>query len=1234
MTRLADQQRYQIVNSLLSYIEGPDEEQRDLSSLGLKKVVQQLPNQSKSATVLVAKVSNRLVEKVIPRKGASQGLLTDSLDITTEIFERFTPAVQGSKTLQLTSLDAFFGVLSHTNAGVRKRAITALSALGPSAASDVFSELCSRILIQLQRGTSVARRTMVQLISALAKSAPRRIGRRLPEFVPVILPLAELDGEDTDAELVESCLLTFEQLLTSCASEVTRYVDRFVLVALNGLTFDPNYAGDTGNSDDEDDYMDENFADSDDELDLEDYGDDDDNSWQVRRASALALEAAIKEAAANRHIEQLVHLADKLTPALVARISEREETVRIDVIRTLIALIQAAQQRQSDALNVGPLSSGADALKRKFGDMDMSNDLTPRGRIAALAPSICKTVDKELSAKSVETRTYCLSLLRHLIALLDGGLDEYVATFLNKVNQVLKDTASTSSDGASLKVDLLVLLTLIFDHHPASTFEGQLGKVLPFLVSSIGDNLHKVSSAGLHTTASLVASLKPLSRGSNLAASPADDDAGHHGLVRSLYSAVIGRLERSDADQAIRTDALHTLGVILAHAGTVIEDQFPTLLPMLLDRLHNETTREATIKVIVAMRGSDEIRGGEVDSFFQSCVTELASLLHHARIEIKSEALIGLVAIIPRVPSLSEDTASLILSYLSFDAHLLVSSLKVTLAVLSAQPAAQPIFLSSVWPKLRETLLGQTLLAPTVASLLDFFSSLATIAPPLLPTILDDLFTDANSADAKLAVGPDVSGDGTAQTRTVSALQARTVIAKAIGASLRYNVPADTVNRAVATAQAACKASEEWSTIFGLITVGEIGRWKDLVSDTTLLSKLVAFFDSESEDVRRTAGVALGALALGNMDAVLPVIRTNLEGSSREQSLALSALKELIVGVTIQVPALTGAREVRARGVSPVAATAVALPDSIFAMLASAAKGSDEANSVLGAECLGRLTLTDMMRYLPQLVALAKQSDSKSKEVALIGLRITLTEPRGSYDTLLASSVPTFLHHLSDPDHEVRREAVLAFTSVAYNKPHLLRDTVADLMPLVYEQTLPRAELQRSIPMGAFTMVIDDGFDLRKGAFDALITLLDSFLYTKINLPSYTDAVVAGLKDADASIRSLCGMIIVRLTVLAPSVVATKTNVIADYLVATLETKTGLKKEATQQDIERASEAQNAVFRTTAALVRVAAAGLITSDAPRFTELLRECHSDKNRRAYEEVERTAAVTGFTARTSG
>ena len=69
------------------------------------------------------------------------------------------------------------------------------------------------------------------------------------------------------------------------------------------------------------------YVQMDDESD-EEYSDDDDMSWKVRRSAAKCLEAVVS----TRH-EMLSDFYTSVSPALIARFKEREENVKVDIFR-------------------------------------------------------------------------------------------------------------------------------------------------------------------------------------------------------------------------------------------------------------------------------------------------------------------------------------------------------------------------------------------------------------------------------------------------------------------------------------------------------------------------------------------------------------------------------------------------------------------------------------------------------------------------------------------------------------------------------------------------------------------------------------------------------------------------------------------------------------------------------------------------------------------------------------
>lgn len=79
------------------------------------------------------------------------------------------------------------------------------------------------------------------------------------------------------------------------------------------------------------------FPESDDE-----YSDDDDISWKVRRAAAKCLEAIVS----SRH-DLLQDFYKTLSPVLISRFKEREENVKADIFSAYIALLKQTLPIQS-----------------------------------------------------------------------------------------------------------------------------------------------------------------------------------------------------------------------------------------------------------------------------------------------------------------------------------------------------------------------------------------------------------------------------------------------------------------------------------------------------------------------------------------------------------------------------------------------------------------------------------------------------------------------------------------------------------------------------------------------------------------------------------------------------------------------------------------------------------------------------------------------------------------------
>ncbi|ETN80879.1 hypothetical protein NECAME_02278, partial [Necator americanus] len=156
--------------------------------------------------------------------------------------------------------------------------------------------------------------------------------------VPNVLDQVEAADDD---ELREALLQSLETFTYRCPREMAVYQDRILKIVTSDLTYDPNYSY----SDDEDDSSMELGEGDTDEDDAEDYSDDDDMSWKVRRASAKTIEAMI----VSRR-DQLPSSVQTLGPLLISRLREREENVRVDIYNAYIAILSQARLVVPNAL--------------------------------------------------------------------------------------------------------------------------------------------------------------------------------------------------------------------------------------------------------------------------------------------------------------------------------------------------------------------------------------------------------------------------------------------------------------------------------------------------------------------------------------------------------------------------------------------------------------------------------------------------------------------------------------------------------------------------------------------------------------------------------------------------------------------------------------------------------------------------------------------------------------------
>ena len=163
-------------------------------------------------------------------------------------------------------------------------------------------------------------------------------------------------------------------MVSKCGSEISGHIPAIVDLCLEYITYDPNYNYDDGDDSDMEcddgngilstEHLSNLYVIGEDDTGSDDeYSDDDDVSWKVRRAAAKCIEAVI----VSRH-EMIEQFYRTISPALINRLvhsiidknsvrnflcrfKEREENVKADIFHAYQALLRQTKPSSNVTIN-------------------------------------------------------------------------------------------------------------------------------------------------------------------------------------------------------------------------------------------------------------------------------------------------------------------------------------------------------------------------------------------------------------------------------------------------------------------------------------------------------------------------------------------------------------------------------------------------------------------------------------------------------------------------------------------------------------------------------------------------------------------------------------------------------------------------------------------------------------------------------------------------------------------
>ncbi|KAH9939018.1 ARM repeat-containing protein [Epithele typhae] len=1103
-----------VVDKLIDFSAGKDEELRDIAGLALKTITSELPTEGKIATKACEKLTPKLLHQVANSATPPETLI-ETLSILSILITRFPQYLANVEPQPVSVLTP---ILDHARPAVRKRAITTLAQFLPHSQPRLFASLLTGVISPgLASNADLGKqRTVVQLVAAVARHSPQQIAPALGDVAPSIIK----DSQRDDEELRESCLQALEAFVLRCPSEVTPFLSSIIQVGNQYIKYDPNYAG---GDDDEDEEMADDEDEDDEELGDE-YSDDEDTSYKIRRSATKLLAAVI----ATRP-ELLTTLYKDVSPVLISRFGDREDTVRLEVWQTYGVLLN-----QTGVYGGSPQSNAEHTVggKRKRAE-GMEVEETPYTLLQSQVPSLAKAVLGQMKSPKTPPATLeaGFSLLHKLLSVLPGSLASQAPQIVASAKSVL--ATASRSNAASLQVTTMSFLGLFFSKHAPSVYAAQLDSLTPALLSALAEKHPKISSEAFRDFSALLTAMQPV-KGA--------------GWIDRVYDEALKRLSHHDTDAEVRACAEECIGDLWIAATEAMKAKSRKEWEFIC-----RSTGRTDGAVAVVTKVSTKVEVG--DDWVNGAVEWTTTLLKKSGRAGKVEAFNCLEALLRRYTAIPTDLPSSLIpvfkAYITpTDLPLLGAALDLITLLLVLAPADTFSEVErDVLPDIYNISYSPVIVGVPFESLLAFYGGLVEADLQIASHVVPNLVLAMEKAKGDVSL-PNV--------------------AKCLGQVVKSHqgIAAGTISEFAKHLKPKSKAKSS-QVALSLLLMGEIGRFIDMTPNQDIFGLVIEKFASDQEEVRTAAAFAAGNITVGNLHHFLPLVVKMVEHDQEKRLLALNALKEVVTHCT------HGQLEMVA--------------DTLWTPLFENSENQEETTRNVAAACLGKLTTTHPGRYLPQLQARIADPNPATRATVLTAIRYTFVENARSFDETLGSVIMDFLSLISDADLMVRRLALSALNSAARSRPHLIRDHLPTLLPALYQETVVNPNLIRTVQMGPWTHKVDDGLDARKTAYETLYTLLDTCL-PKLDLYEFLGRVAAGLADDSDEVKVICHMMLFRLAQVAPTAVAQRLDELTPPLEKSMK-GAAVTKDTVKQDLERTAELQRSTLRAVVALSKISQPG-------------------------------------------
>jgi cullin-associated NEDD8-dissociated protein 1 len=278
------------------------------------------------------------------------------------------------------------------------------------------------------------------------------------------------------------------------------------------------------------------------------YSDDEDTSYKVRRSATKLLASII----ATRP-ELLLSIYRDVSPVLISRFGDREETVKLEVWSTYVVLLN-----QTRVYGANPQIKDGVGYKRKRTPDGMEDEETAISHLQSQVPSLSKILLNQL--KLLRTPPVVLQagfgLLQTLLTVLPGCLSGQTSSIVSISKSVLSQSLSTANP--TLQLSCLQFLILFFSSHTPPTYVSALPTITPTLLNTLSERHPRAAVESFRVFSALLNSMKPV-KGQD--------------WVERVYDEALNRLGNHDTDTEVRLQAEEVIADLWICATDVVKSK-------------------------------------------------------------------------------------------------------------------------------------------------------------------------------------------------------------------------------------------------------------------------------------------------------------------------------------------------------------------------------------------------------------------------------------------------------------------------------------------------------------------------------------------------------------------------------------------------------------------------------------------------------------------------------------